>query len=84
MQARPPLNRNVREPSQIAREGGQKGCWRLRTGSAELSAHQRPHADQILGLNWDYQKAKKGVQIDRKRRRINVIEMCYTPTAETV
>jgi hypothetical protein len=30
----------------------------------------------FLGLIWDYQKAEKGVQIDRKRRRINVIWMC--------
>jgi hypothetical protein len=49
-------------------------------GSAELSTHQRSYPDQF----WDSQKAEKGVQIDRKRRQINVIEMSYTPTAGTI
>jgi hypothetical protein len=36
-----------------------------------------------LGLSWDYQKVERGDQIEGKRRRINVIESCYTPTVAT-
>jgi hypothetical protein len=38
----------------------------------------------MLGLSWDYQKVERGDQIEGKRRRINVIESCYTPTVAAV